>query len=58
MRDKLPAKLRAVALLICCTVLTLLGSSAKAEEEVKTSARAAVLIERNTGCLLYTSRCV
>lgn len=52
MRDKLPAKLRAVALLICCTVLTLLGSSAKAEEEVKTSARAAVLIERNTGMVL------
>ena len=52
MRDKLLAKLRAVALLICCTVLTLLGSSAKAEEEVKTSARAAVLIERNTGMVL------
>ena len=52
MRDKLPAKLRAVALLICCTVLALLGSSAKAEEEVKTSARAAVLIERNTGMVL------
>ena len=43
MRDKLLAKLRAVALLICCTVLTLLGSSAKAEEEVKTSARAAAV---------------
>lgn len=52
MRDKLPAKLRAVALLICCTVLTLLVSSAKAEEEAKTSARAAVLIERNTGMVL------
>ena len=52
MRDKLLAKLRAVALLICCTVLTLLGSSAKAEEEVKTSARAAVLIERNSGMVL------
>ena len=52
MRDKLLAKLRAVALLICCTVLTLLGSSAQAEEEVDTSARAAVLIDRGTGMVL------
>lgn len=52
MKEKLLAKLRAVALLICCTVLTLLGGGARAEEEVETGARAAVLIERNTGMVL------
>lgn len=52
MKEKLLAKLRAVTLLICCTVLTLLGGGARAEEEVETGARAAVLIERNTGMVL------
>lgn len=33
-------------------VLTLLGGGARAEEEVETGARAAVLIERNTGMVL------
>ena len=52
MKDKLPAKLRAVTLFLCCAVLTLLGGGARAEEEVETGARAAVLIERNTGMVL------
>ena len=41
MKDKLPAKLRAVTLFLCCAVLTLLGGGARAEEEVETGARAA-----------------
>ena len=52
MKDKLPAKLRAVTLFLCCAVLTLLGGGARAEVEVETGARAAVLIERNTGMVL------
>ena len=52
MKDKLPAKLRAVTLFLCCAVLTLLGGGARAEEDVETGARAAVLIERNTGMVL------
>lgn len=43
--------------LLCCAVITLFGSEAKAEESgsFETSARAAVLIERDTGKVLLAS---
>lgn len=44
-------------LLICCAVLTLLDTGAKAHPdstEVDSSAKSAILIERNTGAVLYS----
>lgn len=48
-------KIRKLALVLCCTVLSLLNSHARAETAgtvVHTSAKAAVLIERTTGNIL------
>lgn len=47
-------KLRALIAVLCCAVLTLLSGEANAEdgEWTESSARAAVLIERNTGMIL------
>ncbi|MDD3336974.1 MAG: D-alanyl-D-alanine carboxypeptidase [Eubacteriales bacterium] len=54
---KLPLRgMRRVALVLFCTVLTLLNGSARAQKNgnttMNTSAKAAVLIERNTGMVL------
>lgn len=47
-------RLRALAALLCCAILTAVGSQARAEEgePVDSCARAAVLIERSTGMML------
>lgn len=52
MRTRFIARLRALAVLALCAVMTFLNGGASAEEEVDTSARAAVLIERSTGMVL------
>lgn len=52
MRMRFIARLRALAVLALCAVMTFLNGGASAEEEVDTSARAAVLIERSTGMVL------
>lgn len=52
MRTRFTARLRALAVLALCAVMTFLNGGARAEEEVDTSARAAVLIERGTGMVL------
>ena len=56
MRTCIPGSLRRKVLLLCCAVITLLNGSARAGEEsdtlTETSAKAAVLIERNTGMVL------
>ena len=55
-RGLLGRALRRWALLLCCAVITLLTGGARASEEndtlTDTSAKAAVLIERNTGIVL------
>lgn len=52
--------IRRLAVLLCCTVLSLLGQQAKAEGSpgatVNTSAKAAVLIERTTGNILLAAQ--
>ncbi|MCI6376233.1 MAG: D-alanyl-D-alanine carboxypeptidase [Clostridiales bacterium] len=54
MRIRLAQKLRSLTAVLCLTALTLINSSAGAEEgdQVDSCARAAVLIERNTGMVL------
>lgn len=54
MNKKLIQKLRALTALLCCTFLTFLNGGARAQEAetVESCARAAVLIERNTGMVL------
>ncbi len=53
---QLTKSLRRLAMLLCCTVLSLLNSQAQAESgtECATSAKAAVLIERSTGRILLS----
>ena len=49
-------KLRSLVIVLCCALITILNGSARAEgaqgDAVDSSARAAVLIERNTGMVL------
>ncbi len=54
MRQRLFERAKAAMALLCCAVLTLLGGGARAEEgeQVESSAKAAVLIERSTGMVL------
>lgn len=57
MKRRFSQCLRRWALVLCCAVLTLLDSGAKAQQEsteVESSAKAAILIERSTGAVLYT----
>lgn len=56
MSKKAIQKLRSFMLLLCCALVTLLNGNARGEEmpgdAVESSAKAAVLIERNTGMVL------
>ena len=55
MKDRLFQRFRRLFLFVCCAALTLLNGHARAQEEklIETSAKAAVLIEKNTGRVLY-----
>ena len=55
MKDRLFQRIRRLFLFVCCAALTLLNGHARAQEEklIETSAKAAVLIEKNTGRVLY-----
>lgn len=54
MKRRMMQKLHSLAALLCCTVMALFGGNAQAEdgEQVESSARSAVLIERSTGAVL------
>lgn len=55
MKDRFFYRVRRLFLFVCCAALTLLNGHARAQEEklIETSAKAAVLIEKNTGRVLY-----
>ena len=55
MKDRFFYRVRRLFLFACCAALTLLNGHARAQEEklIETSAKAAVLIEKNTGRVLY-----
>ena len=55
MKDRLFQRFHRLFLFVCCAALTLLNGHARAQEEklIETSAKAAVLIEKNTGRVLY-----
>ena len=57
MKPSVMNKLRKIILVICCAVLTLLDSGAKAQSdgrEVSSCAKSAILIERTTGTVLLS----
>ena len=57
MKRRFSERLRRWVLVLCCAVMTLLDTGAKAQHEsteVESTAKAAILIERNTGAVLYT----
>lgn len=47
-------KQRSFLALFCCTLITIFTGSTRAEEEIQTSARSAILIERHTGQVLLS----
>lgn len=57
MKQPLLIRLRKMVLVLCCALLTLMDSGAKAHNEsgeVESSAKSAILIERNTGEILLS----